>query len=168
MSALERLLASVLLLLALLAGAWVERHHYGAAQYAAGHAAAVAEGDRARHDAETANLAIESGLRDKLLDKDIAAHIKEQDHEQKVADAQRRVRTGVDSLRCPASTVQPGAPAASGSATAGPAADGQGPALVPEAAADVLGVAADVAGLVRRYERVVERYDECRAVNNQP
>lgn len=166
MSALDRLLlASVLAVAALVAGV-LERHHFGAERYQAGYDAAVAAGKEARDSAATANLAIESGLRAQLLDRDTLALRKEQEYASNLEAAQRRVRAGDDRLRCPAaSPVQPAAPAGDRPVAAAVAADREGPELVPEAAAALLGDAADVAGLVRRYQQVVDRFDACRAVN---
>ena len=164
MTALERFAGAVLLLVALLLGAWFGVRYYGTTKYQAGYDTAVAEGREAREAAALAALAIESGLRAKLLERDTAALRKEQEHAESLEAAQRRHRAGVDRLRCPGPV--PGAAAAGGgSAAAGPDADREGPAIVPEVAAEILGDAADVAGLVRRYERVVERFDACRAVN---
>lgn len=168
MNPLDRLLAGVLAVLLLLVGAGLALRHYGAQRYDAGYAAAVAAGNEARDAQATTNLAIESGLRTRLLEQDTAAQRKEQEHAQALADAQRRVRAGTDRLRCPAaSPVQPAAAPGDRPATPGAPADGSGPDLVPEAAANLLGFAADVAGLVRRYERVVQRFEACRAVNAQ-
>lgn len=168
MTALERLLIGVVLAVLLAAGALLGLRHYGNERYQAGYDAAVAAGKEARDAAATANLAIESGLRAQLLDRDTAAFRKEQEYASNLADAQRRVRAGTDRLRCPAaSPVQPGAAAEGRPAAADPPADGPRPDVVPEAAADLLGIAADVAGLVRRYDQVVERFEACRAVNAQ-
>lgn len=165
MTTLERFAGAVLLLVALLLGAWFGVRHYGAEKYRAGYDAAVIEGREAREAAAAAALAIESGLRAKLLERDTAALRKEQEYAESLEAAQRRVRAGVDRLRCPAGPIPGAAPAGGGSAAAGPDADGEGSAIVPEVAAEILGDAADVAGLVRRYERVVERFEACRAVN---
>lgn len=166
MSALDRLLlASILAVAALVAGA-LERHHYGAERYQAGYDAAVAAGKEARDSAAAANLVIESGLRAQLLDRDTQALRKEQEYASNLEAAQRRVRAGADGLRCPAaSPVQSASPAGDRPAAAASAADREGPELVSEAAAALLGDAADVAGLVRRYQQVVDRFDACRAVN---
>jgi hypothetical protein len=153
----------------LAAGAMLGLHHYGNERYQSGYDAAIVAGKEARDSAEVANLAIESGLRAQLLDRDTAALRKEQEYASNLADAQRRVRAGDDRLRCPAANpVQPAAAAPDRSAAPGAPADGQGSDLVPEAAADLLGIAADVAGLVRRYDQVVERFEACRAVNARP
>lgn len=169
MSALERLLVAVVLAVLLVAGAWIGLRHYGTERYDAGYAAAVAAGKEARNSAETAHLAIESGLRAQLLDRDTAAFRKEQEYASNLADAQRRVRAGDDRLRCPAaSPVQPASAAADRPAAGAPAADGGGPDLVPEAAADVLGHGAAIAGLVRRYAEVLDDFEACRAVNAKP
>lgn len=169
MTALERLLVGVVLVVLLATGAWLERRHYGNERYQVGYDAAVAAGKEARDSAETAHLAIESGLRAQLLDRDTAALRKEQEYASNLADAQRRVRAGDDRLRCPAaSPVQPASAATDRPAAGAPAVDGGGPDLVPEAAADVLGYGAAVAGLVRRYDAVIERFEACRAVNAKP
>lgn len=167
MMTLERFAGAILLSVALLLGAWFSVHHYGSTKYQAGYDAAVAEGREAREAAAVAALAIESGLRAKLLERDTAALRKEQEHAESLEAAQRRVRAGVDRLRCPAGPVPAGAPAGGGPAAAGTALDREGPAIVPEVAAEILGDAGDVAGLVRRYERVVERFEACRTVNAQ-
>ena len=165
MTALERLAAVTLLLVVLLLGAWFGLRHYGAEQRQAGYDAAIAEGEEAREAAAIAALAIESGLRARLLEQDTTALRKEQEHATNLEAAQRRVRTGVDRLRCPTGPVQSAAPAGDRPAATRPAADGEGPDLVPEAAADVLGHGAAIASLVRRYERVIERFEACEAVN---
>jgi hypothetical protein len=165
-NSLERLTAAVILVLILLLGGawWI--HHYSAEQYQAGWDDAVAAGKEQRDGDASAALAIESGLRTRLLEQDTTALRKEQEYASKLEAAERRVRAGTDRLRCPAaSPVQPAAPPGDRPTTAGAPVDGQGPDIVPEAAADLLGIAADVAGLVRRYERVVERFEDCRAVN---
>lgn len=165
MSALHRLLCAVLAAVLLLIGAWFGVHHYGAEQRQAGYEAAVADGKEAREAAAIAALAIESGLRTRLLEQDTTALRKEQEHAESLEAAQRRVRAGVDRLRCPAGPVPVAAPAGGGSAATGATVDGEGPAIVPEIAAEILGDAADVAGIVRRYERIIERFEACRAVN---
>ncbi|WP_323141273.1 hypothetical protein [Massilia phyllosphaerae] len=169
MSALDRLLlACILAAAALVAGVFGLRH-YGDERYTAGQAAAVAAGEEARDSQAAANLAIESGLRTRLLEQDATALRKEQEYASNLEAAQRRVRAGVDSLHCPAASPVPTSTAAGDRpAPAGIEVDPAGPGLMPEAAADLLGVAADVAGLVRRYERVVERFEACRAVNAAP
>ena len=165
MNALERFAAVTLLLVVLLLGTWFGVRHYGAEQRQEGYDAAVAEGKEARDAAAVAALAIESGLRAKLLERDTAALRKEQEYVESLEAAQRRMRTGADRLRCPAGPVRAAAPTGDRPAAAGPDADGEGPAIVPEVAAEILGDGADVAGLVRRYQRVVDRFEACRAVN---
>lgn len=165
MMAVDRLLCSALAAVLLLIGAWFGLRHYGAEQRQAGYDAAVAAGEEAREAAAVAALAIESGLRTRLLEQDTTALRKEQEHATNLEAAQRRVRAGVDSLRCPAGPVPAATSAGDRPVATGPAVDGEGSAIVPEMAAEILGDAADVAGLVRRYERVVERFEACRAVN---
>jgi len=165
-SALDRLQIGCMLAVAALAAGVLELRHYGAERYAAGQAAAVAAGEEARNMQATANLAIESGLRTRLLEQDTAALRKEQEYASNLEAVQRRVRAGVDSLRCPAASPVPaGAAAGDRPAAAGLEVEPAGPSLMPEAAADLLGVAADVAGLVRRYERLEQRFEACRTVN---
>jgi hypothetical protein len=166
MTALDRMIITA----AILIGGWIGVLAYCAHQYHAGHAAgyaAAVDAGKVQYDRDAAAAAkTESDLRQALAEKDTQAHQKEIEHAQALADAQRRVRTGVDRLRCPAaSPVQPATAAATGSASAAPATDGTGPDLMPEAASDVLGYGAAIAGLVSRYAEVVERYDACRAVN---
>jgi hypothetical protein len=169
LSALERFLLGALIVVGLLVAGWLGLQRYGALQYQAGEAAAVAAGKEARDSEAAAALAIESGLRTRLLEQDTAALRKEEEYAANLETAQRRVRAGTDRLLCPAANPVPAAPAPGGRPiAAGPAADGQGPDIVPEAAAAILGDGADVAGLVRRYERVVERFEDCRAVNAVP
>ncbi|WP_027864252.1 hypothetical protein [Massilia alkalitolerans] len=165
MNSLERLLVGAVLLVLLLFGGALAVRSYGSAQYRAGYAAAVADGKEARDAAVLANLAIESGLRTRLLEQDTTALRKEQEHATNLEAAQRRMRAGDDRLRCPAGPVPAAAPAGDRPATGGSQADRTGPSIVPETAADLLGIAADVGGLVRRYERVVERFEACLEVN---
>jgi hypothetical protein len=168
-NSLERLLIGVVLAVLLAAGARVSLRHYGEERYQAGYDAAVAAGKEARDSAEVANLAIESGLRAQLLDRDTAALRKEQDYASNLADAQRRVRAGDDRLRCPAaSPVQAAAAAADRPAAAGPGVDGEGTEIVPDAAAEVLGDGATAAGIVRKFDRLKQRFEACRAVNARP
>jgi hypothetical protein len=165
MTSLERLAIAAFALAALLLGAVFGMKHYGAERYDAGYAAAIAAG-KAQHDRDAAAaLKTESDLRAKLAAKDADAQRKDEEHAQALADAQRRLLTRVDRLRCPASPVQPTTAPTDRPATAVAPVDGTGPDLVPEAAADVLSYGAAIAGLVSRYERVVERFEECRAVN---
>lgn len=165
MSALERMASGVLLSILLLLGSWFGVRHYGAEQRKAGYDAAVQDGEATRSAAALAALAIESGLRSRLLDQDTVAFTQERKYAESLEATQRRVRAGVDSLRCPAGPVPAGAAAGDRPATTRPAADGEGSAIVPEDAAAILGDGADVAGLVRRYERVVGRFEACRALN---
>jgi hypothetical protein len=165
MTALERLAIAAFTLVAILLGAVFGMKHYGTERYDEGYAAAVAAGQK-QHDRDAADAAKrESDLRAKLAAQDADAQRKEQEHAQELEAAQRRVRAGVDRLRCPASPVQTSTAPADRSVAAEPATDGAGPDLVPEAAADVLGYGAAIASLVSRYERLVERFEECRSVN---
>jgi hypothetical protein len=169
MTRLQILLLGVLVAITLAAGAWVGIDHFVNERYQAGYDAAVDAGIKQRdHDAEE-NRKTESDLRAQLAERDADAHRKEQEYASNLADAQRRVRTGTDRLRCPAANpVQSAAAPGDRPAAAGAPVDGQGTDLVPEVAADLLGIAADVAGLVRRYDQVVERFEACRAVNAKP
>jgi hypothetical protein len=169
MSALERLLAGMILVLALLlGGAWWVRH-YGAERYEAGQAAAVEAGEKLRQAEADRNRKTETDLRAQLAAADTDAYQKDQQHAQDLEAAQRRVRTGVDSLRCPAAgPVQPAAAPGDRPTAAGAAPDGQGAELVPDAAAEILGDGATIAGLVRKYDRLNERFEACRAVNAVP
>lgn len=141
--------------------------HYGVKKYEAGYAAAVADGEQSRKDAERIARQTETDLRNRLRERDIAAHRKEQEHASNLQAAQRRVIAGADRLRCPARPVPSPVAPADRPATGGSSTDGPGPELVPETAADVLGIGSGIAGLVRRYERLEQRFNECRAVNNQ-
>jgi hypothetical protein len=168
-SALERLLAAVLLLAVLTVGGWLGLERYGAARYQDGYDAAVKAGKEASDGAAVAHLAIESGLRAQLLARDTSALRKEQENAEALEAAQRRVRAGVDSLRCPtASPVQSAAPASDRPIAAGPTPDGQGAELVPDAAAEVLGDGATIAGIVRKFDRLEQRFEKCRAVSAAP
>lgn len=166
MTALERLTAAVILVLALVLGGvwWI--HHYGAERFDAGRDAAIASG-KEQHDRDAAAARnTESDLRAQLRAKDADAKRKEDEYASNLQNAQRRVRTGADSLRCPAASTVPAA-AAPGDrpAAAGSGPDVEGPRLVPEVAADLLGIAADLAGVVRKYDRLTERFESCRALN---
>lgn len=166
MSSLERLLATIVLLVLLLFSGSLAVRHYGAEQYQAGQAAAVAAG-RAQHERDTAAARkTESHLRAQLRDKDAVAFNKEKQYATNLAAGQRRMRAGDDRLRCPG-TVPATTPPGDRPAAGGPQTDDERPSIVPEVAADLLGIAADIGGLVRRYERVVERFEACRAVNEK-
>lgn len=166
MTALQRVLAAVILVLVLLLGAAIWVHHYGAEQYDAGRDAAIAAG-KVQHDRDAAAARkTDSDLRAQLRTKDADALEMERTYEISLDVAQRRVRTGTDSLRCPAAGPVPGAtapddrPAAGGSDP-----EAERPRIVPEVASDLLGVAADLARVVRQYDRITERFEECRALN---
>lgn len=164
MTSLDRLLCSALAAVLLVIGAWFGVRHYGAEQYQAGHAAAVAAG-RAQLERDTAAARkTESDLRAQLREKDATAFTKEKEYATNLEAAQRRVRAGVDSLRCPGA-IPAASQAGDRPTAAGSAADGERLAIVPEVAAEILSDGADVAGLLRRYQRVVERFEACRAVN---
>jgi alkanesulfonate monooxygenase SsuD/methylene tetrahydromethanopterin reductase-like flavin-dependent oxidoreductase (luciferase family) len=162
---LDRFLTGLVIAAALAVAGWFGLRHYGAERYQAGYNAAVDVGMK-QHDREAAeNRKIESDLRAELAERDAEAQRKEQEYASNLADAQRRVRAGIDRLRCPANSVQPAAAAGDRPVAGAPATDGGGPDLMPEAAADVLGYGAAIASLVSRYAEVVERFDECRAMN---
>lgn len=166
MSSIERLLVAVLVLAGPAAGGWLGLQRYGAERYQAGHDAAVAAGEKLRQAEAERNHETESELRAQLATADAKAFKKEQKYAEDLDAAQRRVRAGIDGLRCPAaSTVQPGAAAGDRPTAAGPESDGTGSAIVPEVAAEILGDGAAVAGLVRRFERLEQRFDACQAVN---
>lgn len=165
MTAIERTLATLIVLAGLLVVGWLGLMHYGGTRYDAGYAAAVAEGKTARDAAAEINRITEADLRAQLYARDTAAHRKEQEHAQDLAVAQRRVRAGDDRLRCPAGTVPAGAAPGDRPAAAAPGADGSGPELVPEVAAEILADGADIARIVRQYDQVVDRFEACRAVN---
>jgi hypothetical protein len=167
MNALDRLMIGGMLIAAALIAGALEIKHYGAERYSAGQAAAVAAGAKLRQVEADRNQKTETDLRAQLATKDVTAHKKELEHAASLEAAQRRVRTGVDSLRCPARPVPASAAAGDRPTAGGPATDVPGQELVPEAAADLLGDGAAIAGLVRRYERVVERFEACRAVNEK-
>jgi hypothetical protein len=168
MSRLEQLLVALLTAAALAAVAWLGLQHYGAEQYKAGFAAAVAIGNQERDRVAAINHNVETELRSRLAARDADAYRKEQEYATNLADAQRRVRAGTDRLRCPAaSPVQPAAAAGDRSIAGGPEPDRAGAELVPDAAAEVLGDAADAAGLVRKFDRLTERFEACRAVNGK-
>lgn len=154
--------------LALVGASFAYRSHVYQDGYQAGVAAAVAAGKEQYDRDVAAARKTESDLRANLAARDAAAFKKEKDHAASLEAAQRRVRAGIDSLRCPAGPVPAGAAAGDRPATGGPEADGAGPAIVPEVAAEILGDGAAVAGLVRRFERLEQRFDACRAVNAGP
>jgi hypothetical protein len=169
MTTFDRLLLGCILATAALVAGVLELRNYGAERYQTGYQAAVDAGKEARDSAATAALAIESGLRTRLLEQDTTALRKEQEYASNLEAAQRRVRAGVDSLRCPAAGPVPaGAAAGDRPAAAGPAPDGQGAELVPDAAAALLGDGATIAGIVRKFDRLERRFEDCRAVNARP
>lgn len=165
MTSIERTFAALIVLVALLVVGWIGVLRYGAEQYDIGYAAAVELGKKARDDQAEIYRKTEDALRAKLADKDATAFTKEKEHAASIEAAQRRMRTGADSLRCPTRPVPASATPADGPAAGGTAPDERGPEFVPEAAADVLGIAGHIAGLVRRYARLEERFDECQAMN---
>ncbi len=167
MTALQRIAAYLLLAVVAMAACGLYVHYTAASHYDAGYAAAVAAGTAERDRQADAYRNADAALRADLAARDADAFKKEQDHAKDLAAAQRRVRAGTDSLRCPGAVSAAAAPA-TGPAAAEPATDQPGPAIVPETAADILGIGADVAGLVRRYDRLVERFDACRALNAVP
>jgi hypothetical protein len=168
MTAVQRLLAAVILVLVLALGLIFWAHHYGDEQNAAGYAAAVAAG-KEQHDRDAAAARkTESDLRAQLRARDADAQRKEEEYATNLENAQRRVRSGADSLRCPAVRTVPATTAPDDRpAAAGPADDGRGPAIVPEVASDLLGVAAGIAGIVRKFDRLEQRFEACRALNEK-
>ena len=164
----ERILGGILVLVCLLLVGYLGVLQYGAARHAAGYADAVADGKSARDSAAASALAIESGLRTQLLARDSDALRKELEHASNLEAAQRRVRAGVDSLRCPAGPVPTSTASSDRPAAGGSTPDEPGPAIVPEIAAEILGDGAAIAGLVRRYGRLEQRFDECQALTKAP
>lgn len=165
------------LLDALIAGLWVASGAlviwagatYWDHVYQLGYDAAVADGEAVLEQATKAARQAETTLRTELAARDADAFKKEKDHAASLEAAQRRVRAGVDGLRCPAAGPVPRATAPDDRpAAGGPAADGPGPGIVPEIAAEILGDGAAVAGLVRRYERLEQRFDQCEALTREP
>lgn len=165
MTAIERILAALIVLAGLLVVGWLGVMHYGGTRYDAGYSAAVEEGNKARDAAAEINRSTEADLRAQLHARDSAAHRKEHEHAQDLAAAQRRVRAGNDRLRCPTGPVSDGAAPGDRSAAGAPGTDGQRPGLVPEVAVEILADGADIARIVRQYDQVVERFEACRAVN---
>lgn len=161
----ERILGVVLVLACLVVLGLFWLQHYGAVQYTAGYAAAAAEGQASRDALAEIYRQTEDDLRAKLYTKDDIAIRKDKEHAQSLAAAQRRMLTGDDRMRCPASPLQASTSTGDRPAATGPAPQPEGPELVPTASADLLGVAADIAGLVRRYERLEERFEACRILN---
>ena len=137
--------------------------------YQLGYDAAIADGKVVLEQATAAARRTESDLRAQLRVRDAEAFEKEKDHAASLEAAQRRVRAGVDSLRCPAARPVPGAAAPDDRPVAGASAtDGPGPTIVPETAAEILGDGAAVAGLVRRYAELEHRFDKCEALTKAP
>lgn len=166
MTALERLMASILLAVIILVASVFGLRHYSAERYQAGYDAAIAAG-KEQHDRDAAAARkTESDLRAQLRAKDADAKRKEDEYATNLQNAQRRVRAGADSLRCPAAIPVSG-PAAPDDrpAAGGPDPEADRPRIVPEVASDLLGVAADLARVVRQYDRITERFEECRALN---
>jgi hypothetical protein len=166
MTALERLMAAVLLVLVILVASVFGLRHYSAERYQAGYDAAIAAG-KEQHDRDAAAYRkLEADHRAENAARDAAAHRKEEEYATNLQNAQHRVRAGADSLRCPAVGPVP-APAAPDDrpAAGGPDPEADRPRIVPEVASDLLGVAADLARVVRQYDRITERFEECRALN---
>jgi len=167
MSRLERILAGLILLAGLLALGALGIYRYGTTRYQAGYDAAVNAG-KTQYDRDAAAARkTESDLRAQLRARDADAFTKEKDHAASLEAAQRRVRAGIDSLRCPAGPVPAGAVPGDRPAAGGPEADGAGQAIVPETSSAILGDGAAVAGLVRRYARLEQRFDECEALRKR-
>ncbi|XYJ11823.1 hypothetical protein ACSUZJ_07480 [Telluria sp. B2] len=164
MSVLDRQLGAVILALVLLLAAGFWFCHYGAEQYQQGYDAAVRDGKEQRERAAEASRKIETHLRAQLRAQDADALEREEEYEANLAAAQRRVRAGVDRLRCPVGPVPASAVPGDRPAAGGLEADGPGPAIVPEVAGEILGDGAAIAGLVRRYARLEQRFDECEAL----
>jgi hypothetical protein len=165
-TAIERLTAAVMLVLLVAVGSVLWVRHYGAEQYQAGHDAAIAAGKEQYDRDAAAARKTESDLRAQLRAKDADALRQKEEHEKNLANAQRRMRAGADSLRCPAVGPVPDHAAPDDRpAAGGPDPDTAGPRIVPETAADLLGVAADIAGIVRKYDRLEQRFEACRALN---
>jgi hypothetical protein len=165
MSALEKLVLAVLAAVILLLIGWFVLDDYGATRYQAGYADAVALGQKQRDDQAANYRKTEIALRADLAARDLAAFQKEQAYASSLEAAQRRVRAGVDSLRCPAGPVPAAGSAGDRPAAGGPAPDGQGAELVPDVSAALLGDGAASAGLVRKFDSLEQRFEACREVN---
>lgn len=171
MTAIERFALKVFAALLALVGAWFwHTHAVSSAREEgdkAGYDRALAAGQAKYESERERNRKVEGDLREANRLKDVAAATKEQTYAENLNAAQRRMRAGTDSLRCPsASPVQAGASPADRPDTSGPSFDESGAGVMPEVAADILGLAADSARLVRKFDRLAERYDACRALNN--
>lgn len=166
--ALERLAIQIGACALLVLGAWLWHQSEVSNARQAGYDAAV-EAGREQHRIDTAAaLKTERESRERQRLKDEAAAKKEQQNDETLAAAQRRVRAGDDSLRIAIRTIRATAAPTDRPAAGGPAPDGPGESIVPTVAADILGLAADSGRLVRKYERLEARFEECRALNNGP
>jgi len=164
MTTIERACVALILLSSLAVAGSIGILNYGHAKYDDGFADAIAAGKEQLDFATELARRTEDELRVQLRAQDDMASNKEKEHAESLAAAQRRMLTGVDSLRCPARTVSVATATEHRPAASGPEVDLGRPGLMPTASADLLGVAGDIAGLVRRYERLEQRFDACRAL----
>lgn len=164
----QALMLSALIGAGVITGGWLWHRHEVSVARQAGYYAAVAAGEKQRAADAAAALITERENRELFRIRDERARQREETYEQALEDAQRRIRTGADSLRIAVNTIRATAAPADRPAAGGPPVDEPGAAIVPEVAGDILGLAGDTARLVRKYERVVERLDACVALNNGP
>lgn len=166
MMALERLALQVGACAVLALGAWLWHADQLHDARQAGRAEAIEAGRKQLAIDTAIALERERTLRAKLAAADAAAQRTEQTYAENLSAAQRRVRTGDDSLRIATRTIRSCATAADRPAAGGPAADESRAELVPEVAVDAVGFAAAAAGIVRKYDRLEQRFEACRALNN--
>ena len=166
--ALERLALQLGACALLVLGAWLWHADQVHDAREAGRAEVIEAGRKQHALDAAAALATEREQREQNRLKDEAAKRKEQEYAENLADAQRRVRAGDDSLRIAINAIRATSAPADRPAAGGPAPDEFRAELVPEVAADALGNAAAVAGIVRKFDRLEQRFEACRAMNNGP
>jgi cbb3-type cytochrome oxidase subunit 3 len=166
--------AKILVVLALVGGAWFAWEAHEKSVYDRGYKAAMDlrdEQDAAALKMSTADALKKEREHNVALATAEARRLQERsDYEKDKSDAVRVARAGNSGMRCPGATVRADAAPPGGTAASRPS-EAQDTEFLPDVAGDLLDIAGTVAQDVRDYNSLADEYDKlvtfCNAPSNQ-
>ena len=160
----------VLVVVSLVVGTVAAGKAYHAHVYGQGYTAAVElrkgqDAIKKAQDTETARKD-EAALAETKRLEQLARKKENQDHEDKIAVLESRVRTGAVSLRIATAAIRAGSPGSNPGPVVGPASE-EGTDLLPETSIAFIRIAAGSARDVRDYNTLMVEYERARALCNK-